>query len=296
MQHLDYEITRAILDTVVYADVFDYPLTLPEIHRYLTGVNTARQDITELLVSGFLLQQVGEYYTLPGREAIVSMRKHREREAARLWRAARFYGGVITRLPFVRMVAVTGSLAMNNVEANADIDYLIVTVPGRLWSCRLLVLVVARIAALHGFSLCPNFLLTQNALDISGHSLYAAHEFTQMVPLSGTEIYEQMRTLNPWVKDFLPNADGLPALCEQNIPVHSSPGLRRLFERILFTPVFTWSERWEMERKIRKLSLENTGNPEAIFSADVCKGHSNRHGQRTERLLSERLTRLSLEK
>jgi hypothetical protein len=50
-----------------------------------------------------------------------------------------------------------------------------------------------------------------------------------------------------------------------------------------------------MGRKIRKLSLENMGNPEAIFSADLCKGHSNRHGQRTAISLNEQLTRLELE-
>lgn len=295
MNHTDSELNRAILNTVVYADIFDYPLTLTEIHRYLTGACAPLEVVSTLAAAHRFLRLVGGYYTLPGREAIVSIRERREKEAVRLWREARSYGRIIAGLPFVRMVAITGSLAMNNVEADADIDYLLVTTPGRLWICRLLTLVITRLAAFRGISLCPNFLLTQNALEIPEHSLYAAHEFAQMVPLSGLDLYLRMRTLNPWVWDFLPNADGLPVEAGDLPGTDPAFGPRPLLEWILMSPPGAWLERWEMERKIRKLSLENLGNPEANFSADLCKGHSNRHGQRTVLSLNERLTRLELE-
>jgi hypothetical protein len=283
---------RAILNTVVYADIFDYPLRLDEIHRYLTGVRIPLEELSALIDRQSFLQPVGKYYTLPGREAIVSTRAQREKQAARLWRAARSYGRIIARLPFVRMLAVTGSLAMDNVETQADIDYLIVTVPGRLWLCRLLVLAVARFAAWRGVSLCPNFLLSQTALKIPEHSLYAAHEFAQMLPLYGLDVYEEMRALNPWVLDYLPNARGLPAAFDMPSPAAGS-GMKNLLEKILGTAPAARFERWEMERKIQKLSLENAGNPEAVFSAEICKGHSNRHGQRTALVLNERLIHLA---
>lgn len=31
-------VEEAIIHTVSYVDIFDYPLTLPEVHRYLIGV------------------------------------------------------------------------------------------------------------------------------------------------------------------------------------------------------------------------------------------------------------------
>ena len=290
---------RAILNTIVYADIFDYPLTIAQIHRYLTGVRAAPESVSEQLEAldwkAGILNRIGEYYLLTGRENIVNIREQREQTAARLWPQALRYGRIIAGLPFVRMVAVTGSLAMNNAGDQGDIDFLIVTANDRVWLCRLLVLCVVRLAAWQKVNLCPNYLVSERALEIPTRSLYAAHEFTQMVPLAGLDIYQEMRRLNPWFKNFLPNADSNPTQTEIcDLPLSHPAGLRKLLEMLLSSPIGNWLERWEARRKIRKLSRENGGNPEAIFNTDICKGHSNRHGQSTEMVLNERLTRLSL--
>ena len=113
-----------------------------------------------------------------------------------------------------------------------------------------------------------------------------------MIPLAGAEVYEHMRRLNPWVKDFLPNADGSPGAAPEKTSISK---LRGLFEKLLMSPLGHRLERWEMERKVRKLARQNSGNPEAVFNAGMCKGHADRHGQRTEMLLNERLARIALE-
>src|SRR5688572_8466038 len=205
---------HAILQTVVYADIFDYPLTENEIHRYLTGFPAPLESVSDALRKGglvpSLLERAGDYYHLTGREQVVSSRQRRGQVAARLWPQALRYGHMIAGLPFVRMLAVTGSLAMDNVEAGADLDYLIVTKTGRLWLCRALVLALGRLAALQGVRICPNYLISERCLEFPEQSLYTAHELAQMVPLSGFDVYARIRTLNPWVGRFLPNADGAP--------------------------------------------------------------------------------------
>ncbi len=50
------ELKNAILQTAAYADVFDYPLTSAEIHRYLTGVRTSREAVEQVLEEGSVLQ------------------------------------------------------------------------------------------------------------------------------------------------------------------------------------------------------------------------------------------------
>jgi len=291
-------LAHAILNTLVYADIFDYPLTADQILRYLTGMRGAPESICEALdnlIDEKVVSRVGQFTMLAGREGIASRRLERQQTAARLWPKAVEFGRIIAHLPFVRMAAVTGSLAMNNIDEDGDIDYLIVTAPGHLWLCRLLVLGVVRLASWRGVRLCPNYLVSESVLELPDHNLYTAHEFAQMVPLFGLDVYQRMLSVNPWVQDFLPNTDGQSPTIRIDAEPEPTSGLRSLLESVLKTAPGVWLGKWEMERKIKRLSRENEGNSEAVFNADLCKGHSRRHGQHTQASLNERLQRLSLE-
>jgi len=283
---------QAIVQTVAYADVFDYPLTGDEIHRYLIGVPTSRGTLRGVLSNGHLhptLSRSGRYFTLAGREAAVDTRRERGSVSAELWRRAVQYGRTIGDLPFVKMVAVTGALAMDNV-ADGDIDYLIVTEPERLWVCRVLVVGVVKWAARRGVTLCPNYFLSERALELEERNLFTAHEVTQMVPLVGLPTYERLRQLNRWTESYLPNAAGPPRRIGQ-----VSPHWRRVrgaAEQVLRTPVGGKLERWEMERKVRKLGAQSVDHAEAAFDVDWCKGHFGDHGQYTLERFAQRMDAL----
>lgn len=281
---------RAIIQTVAYADVFDYPLTADEVQRYLIGVPASRDAVRSVLSNRRLVPQMlshsGRYFTLVGREVVVETRRGRAAPAAEYWRRAVRYGHAIGNLPFVRMVAVTGALAMDNV-ADGDIDYLIVTEPGRLWLCRALVVALVRAAALRSTELCPNYFLSERALQLSERNLFTAHEIAQMVPLTGIQVYLHLRALNRWTDNYLPNASGPP---HRVAPVEPRPHrTRRLVERTLRSRLGSPFERWEMTRKVKKLGQRSNGHAEAAFGPDWCKGHFGDHGQLTLSRFEERL-------
>jgi hypothetical protein len=289
----------AILRTVAYADVFDYPLTGGEIHRYLVGIPASHVEVQSALAGGALiphrLESHGDYYALPGRAEIVPIRLQRKGIAGRLWPAARRYAAWIARFPFVRMIAVTGALAVDNATEVDDIDYFIVTEPGKLWLCRALIIAVVKLARRRGDDICPNFFLSERALTIGEQNLFSAHELVQMVPLAGPEVYERMMAANRWATAYLPNTNGQA----RRFAVLPTRGriAKGLLEALLRTPPWAWLERWEMRRKIAKFTqqLGEVQTPEVAFSADRCQGHFRRHGERALGTYTARLLEIEEE-
>ena len=285
---------EAIIHTVTYSDVFDYPLTPEEIHRYLVGVPASLDQVCAALENGSLvggrLEREAGYYYLAGREGLVAKRLHRTQISAALWPKAVHYGLMIARMPFVRMVAITGALSMNSSDVGDDLDYFVVTDPGRLWLCRAFVIGLVHAAARRGDIICPNYFVSTRALVVTDRNLYTAHEMAQMMPVAGMALYQQMRDLNPWVERFLPNACGAPRAALVS-PTRPHP-VWALAEAVLRTPSGAWLERWEMDRKVMKLKTQTTAGDltEADFSPDWCKGHFGGYGRRTLEAMTERMS------
>lgn len=290
------DLETAILHTIAYADVFDYPLTAAEVHRYLevpASLPRVQQAISNgLAASGRLGCREG-FASLPGREHIVDIRRRRAERARRLWARAQSYGRLLAALPFVRMVALTGSLAMDNADDNSDLDYFVITAPDRLWVCRALVIAVVRWAARRGDPVCPNYFLSERALVIHEHNLFVARELAQMVPLHGEDVYRRLRRINAWSADFLPNADGPPPQAVRVERGERAPRLLRpargMAEAVLRTGLGARLDRWEMQRKVQKFQKRYPNQTEAAFAPDWCKGHFEGHSQRILAAFSERL-------
>ncbi len=296
-ENREKQLHAAILQTLVYSDIFNFPLTAAEIHRYLISCKVSQAEVSAALNSAGLRRQIisdGEYYALPRRQELFGLRRKRAALAAQLWPQALRIGRIIANLPFVRMVAVTGALVSDNVEPNADLDYLIVTKPGWLWLCRAMVLALGRVLNALGakVEICPNYLLTERSLSLQDEDLFSAQELTRMVPISGLDIYASMRSLNRWADEFLPNATGAPR--ELLIGHGQIAWLKRLTETILSALPLSWLEHWEMERKIAKFSRQNKWNDEIRFSADLCKGHFDGHKVQTDRAFKNRLAMLEV--
>lgn len=286
-QHL---LAQAVRRTLAYMDVFAFPLTMVELHHYLDQAPVTLEGINHVVKRMLAAHSpdiacTAGFLHLPGRAEVVAMRAERAQIAARLWPRAIRYGRLISKLPFVRMVAVTGSLAMNNTAAESDIDFLIVTANDHLWLCRMGVIAVVRLAARRGTELCPNYFLSERALRFPENNLYTAHELVQMVPLSGVDVYRRLRRLNPWTATFLPNAVA-------DLVVTQAGGTSRwqpVWEWPLRTVPGRWLENWEMRRKLIKYNLVGGEMAETNFSADRCKGHFTPHGRRTLNAYQRRL-------
>jgi len=287
------EIETAILHTVLYADLFDYPLTHNEIAHYLIGVEADAQSIDDCLRAPIgldgRLQECGGFVVTRGREALIDCRRARQMSSARLWIRARRFARIVAALPFVRMIAVTGALAMDNSADGDDIDVMIVTARGRAWTARLFTVALVRLGKLFGDTLCPNYVITEDALALDERTLFTAHEYAQMVPVYGFSLYQRMCCANEWVYTHLPNAR-TPLKREKETRTGPVGRLiKRMGEWLLRGELGDALERWEMRRKLRKFALRITPASSVILDRNHVKGHFDDYSAPVLTLYAQRL-------
>lgn len=277
---------EAILRTILYGDVFNFPMTSREIHHFLiTDTPCTLQAVENALAHSpdlpHFLEQSDGLVTVSGRLKLIPMRLQREQDSLHLMDEAVRYGRWLARMPFIRMVGLTGALAMHNAaNAHDDIDYMLVTKAGRVWLARAFSILLVRIGKLRKVTLCPNFVLAETSLAHAPEDLYIAHEITQLLPLSGKEIYAQMRAENGWELSFLANAADPFYSPEIYAPKGGWALLKRAGEWVLGGKLGDKLEAWEFRRKQAKFQheIKRHAHNSAEITDERVKGHFNNHG------------------
>lgn len=218
---------QAILEAVAWADGFDLALTPLEIRQQLPIQASLAEVLQTLAISSQLsatLYQRDGLVMLAGREWLVAERRKRAAAAWPKFRRVRRLARVLAHLPFVRTVAVCNTLALGHAKPSADLDLLVVSQAGRLWSCRLLCVTVAKLMGgrpsprRHADRYCLSFYLAEDGLDVSrfqdppGKDTYLAAWTSWVLPLYDAGGYtEAFAAANGWVKHRLPQTGWGPA-------------------------------------------------------------------------------------
>lgn len=285
---------------ILYADIFDFPLTFEEVYQYVevkTSHDEVRWLLNEAIEAGFI-ERVHGYYSLPDRTYLVDKRRKRQIASEKLWVKAKHFGYWLAALPFVRMVAVTGSLAVDNPRDGVDdIDYLIVTRAGRLWFCRALIILMVRYGHLRGTHLCPNYLITENKLAFDSIDFFTAREMIQMKLIYGTEFYRKMWQINNWVIRYFPQGKGVDPDSSYDALSSGQQFIKKLgefvFSGFLGNLLETWLQKYQVNKHTR-LASQNGYRDTLVFTADVCKGHYDGHKHKTMRAYQQRAEKYNL--
>lgn len=210
---------RAVLKTLAYADIFDYPLKAWEIHKWLIGKSLSLRQVEkvlEKLKQKKLINNQNEFYFLSKRAVLVSKRLIRQQQSEKLISQAKLISIILKYLPGIKLIGISGALAMNNAQVDDDIDLFVITSKNRLWLIRLLTLALftliikrrrpndSRQQAAGKF--CLNTILEDNQLSQQKQDIYIAHEVLQMQVLwQKDDAYTSFLFANQWVFQFLPN-------------------------------------------------------------------------------------------
>jgi len=269
-----------ILRTLLYFDLFHHPMSAEEIHQYL-GVDVADtfslSSCLEALVEQGLVFSMSDFYALRKIDLLTDRRIHGERRALRALHTTKKYTRIISAFPFVRMVCISGSLSKGYMDKDADIDYFVVTEPGRLWLCRTLLVAFRKVFLLNSRKyFCINYFLSTDNLSIPDRNIYTAVEAVSLIPTYNYPLYVELLRQNEWVKDWLPHA-GVNG-DEWCVPVRSQP-VRRMIERLLSGRPGRWMEtrcyRMTLRYRKRKFSHfdESTFQHRMRARKDASKHH-----------------------
>jgi hypothetical protein len=199
----------AIARSVIYASLFDYPLTLEQLHETLIESDQTRAEILAVYEGSELLQHIVEhrdgFFFPAGRADLIAERRRREvRSAAFLTRHA-FALRLICALPFTRLVALSGSVAHRNLEADGDLDLFIVTRGRHVWMVTVMLLVLTKLIRRRRI-VCANFIVADSHLALEQQDLFTANQAIHLEPLIGGDLLDELLAANPFVAIYYPNS------------------------------------------------------------------------------------------
>src|SRR5262249_13571385 len=216
----------AIARRVSCASVFEYPLTLDQLHRTLLESDQTAAEILAVYDGSAMLQHMIDYrdgFFFPaGRADLVAERKRREaRSHAFLKRHERMLR-LLCAIPYTRLVALSGSIAHLNLEPNGDLDLFVITRGQRVWTVTVAALLIAKL--LHRRRVvCANFVLADSHLALEQQDVFAANQVIHLRPLIGADVLTAFVAANPFVRRLYPNA-----ICASTPPSPITSGGRAL--------------------------------------------------------------------
>ena len=203
------ELRSSILKTLAYFDLFNYPLSLEDIRRFLDV--EADEVVIEREVRSLLRQarvyRTGPYYSLQDNPALADRRQKGEVHADELLLIAARNAKLLYQFPFVRGVCISGSLSKRFADERADIDYFIITRANRLWIARTLMHFFKKLSYLRGHQhrFCMNYYIDEEALEIKEKNIFTATELLTLMPMCGNGALDQFFEANSWTSLYLPH-------------------------------------------------------------------------------------------
>lgn len=240
---------KEILKTIRYFSFFNYLPSFEEIYIFLEKKVTKNkvEAILKSLESKNKIKKekdlnnirrytlhvthndtVGEYgIKFKIKNSNLKIKKYNERyffsqKKLQNWRF-RLYVKLLSFFPQIKLIGLSGSLAMMNANKDDDIDLFIITAKNRLFTGRFVAAVLAKILGIHRSynkrytlhatrytnKVCLNLFFDESDLAVPAfkRNEYVAHEVLQMRPIvNKDQIYERFLQSNDWVFEIFPNS------------------------------------------------------------------------------------------
>jgi len=279
--HIITTIGQCIIQTVLYFDVFKYPLTADEIYQNMsveTPKDVFLQELDQLIHMGLLKKKEGYILNSSSLETIVERRVKGNTAAERILPLAHCYAKKVASFPFVEGVCISGGLSKNYFDEKGDFDFFVIVKPGRLWISRTLLIVKYKFLPKHKKKYwCVNYFISSGNLSIPDRNLFVATEIAYLLPAVNYNHYKDFLNCNAWYRDHFPNRPLSPGF---NCIQQPKTVLKSFAETLLGGRLGEWLDncllRITLKHWRQKYQEMNNEDFELQFRSrkDVCKRHT----------------------
>lgn len=195
---------KRLLRQLVYYSIFNYPLSLSELGSSTSNVELL-EELKDLQRPDFIQEKDNLYGTNLTQE-LITRRKTGTKEAKAIMPIAKKNADLIFNFPFVKGVYVSGSLSKGFMSEDGDIDYFIITKPGKLWVARTFLILYKKLFLLNSRKyFCVNYFVDSNHLEIAEKNIFTATELVTLIPMTHDGVSDLFVSDNQWVKSVYPN-------------------------------------------------------------------------------------------
>ena len=215
------------LKPILYFSLFRYPLTEEEIFAFseYKDRETLRNRLQRLLEDN-IIYKIGDFYLPENNQHWVDRRLKGNENARQVYSKANRVSKFISKFPYVKGVAISGSLSKGYYDDNGDIDFFIITAKNRLWIARTLLILYKKLFLFNSKKyFCVNYFVGENSLELEEKNRFTATELVTMMPMYCNGSFRQFYKSNDWAYSILPNKE------EENDIQELRPIQKPLFSR-----------------------------------------------------------------
>jgi hypothetical protein len=200
---------KEIIKTLLYFDVFNYPLTAEEIWLNTCSKVPDKEfmhEISELINSNHIHKK-GDFYSVSDNISLfIERRLTGNAMAKEMLPKAINISKRIAKFPFVSGVCISGGLSKNYFDSKSDFDFFIITKSNRLWICRTIYIVLYKTFSKEKKKLyCLNYFISESDLVINDRNLFVAKELAYLIPTINYKAYINLLNSNLWYKTYFTN-------------------------------------------------------------------------------------------
>lgn len=267
-----HDLETAIIKTLCYFDIFRYPLTDFEVHKWLWENKASLIDVQaklhQLAEGGKITHKDGLYF-LPGNEVYIFERRKKYLQADKKYKKLKRIISLLQAVPFIRFVGACNTMHILDFKDTSDLDVFIIVEKNRMWTARLLTTILTALIGQwrHGTRIkdkvCLSFYVTTSELNLKSITLkedpYLVYWISFVVPLLDRDTYSKFWNENKWIQRHIPNSIPQKSIARRMMKRSSFlDGIRYGLERMLAKSFGRHVEKFMKRIQIQKMQQKES--------------------------------------